>query len=30
MMEVIRVDAEKMYIDLSKKNLSPDAVDEAK
>ena len=29
MMEVLRVDAEKMYIDLSKKSLMPDSKDEA-
>ena len=29
MMEVIRVDKEKMYIDLSKKSMMPDARDEA-
>lgn len=29
MMEVLRVDDEKMYIDLSKKSLMPDSVEEA-
>lgn len=29
MMEVLRVDEEKMCIDLSKKSMKPDAVDEA-
>jgi len=29
MMEVLRVDEEKMYIDLSKKSLLPDSVEEA-
>ena len=30
MMEVIRVDEDKMCIDLSKKSMKPDAVDEAR
>ena len=29
MMEVLRVDEDKMYIDLSKKSLMPDSLDEA-